>query len=70
MDWATISITFKDDSKTLDDKVSDVMVMEVRGIVCEFSRLVNQNNQSNVSIIVLNNKLKLFYTKRGNFVAQ
>jgi len=69
MDCATIPTCSKDNSKTADDTVSNNMVMVVH-TVCEFSLLVSHQNHSDVSIKVLNDELKWFYKKKGNFVEE
>jgi hypothetical protein len=55
----------KDDSETLAETSSDEMVIRAVWALYEISRLVSQQNHSNLSLTALNNALKSFYKKKG-----
>jgi len=67
---APILVCSKDDRKTAAETASDEMVMGAAQASCEFSLLVGQQNQSDLSFKALHDALKRFYMKKGIFCEQ
>jgi len=57
----------QDVGKTAAESASDVMVMGAVRAICEFSLLVNQQNQSDLCLAALDDALKQFYKKKWAF---
>ena len=60
----------QDAGKTVAETASDEMVMGAVRTLCEFSLLVSQQNQSDLSLPALDDALKRFYKKQGAFQDQ
>ena len=67
---APILVCSKDDRKTAAETASDEMVMGAAQASCEFSLLVGQQDQSDLSFKALDDALKRFYMKKGIFCEQ
>jgi hypothetical protein len=57
----------KNDGKTPAETASDEMVMGAVRALCEFSLLVSQQNQSDLSLTALDDALTRFYKRKGAF---
>jgi hypothetical protein len=57
----------KDDGKTAVETASDEMVEGAVQTLCEFTRLVSQQNYSNLSLRALDDALERVYWKQGVF---
>jgi len=65
-----ILFCFQDDRKTVAETASDEMVMGAVWALCEFSLLVSQHNNSNLSLNALYDALKRFHQNMGVFREQ
>jgi len=57
----------QDAGKTAAQTASDEMVMGAVQALCEISRLVSQQNHSDLSLAALDDALKQFHKKKGAF---
>jgi len=67
---ATILDCFQNDWKTAVETTSEEMVMGAVWALCEFSRLVTQQNDSDLSLTALDDAQKRFHRKKGSFQEQ
>ena len=70
MNCAPILVCSKDDRKTAVETASNEIVIGAVWVLCEFSRLVSQQTQSDLSLKALDDALKRLYQKKELFCKQ